>query len=80
MSDGFEGSYMLMDDPFQYGAEDTDKPKRDKQKKNPKVRPKRCSVCRQSVESDGYGEYVHSNTGMYCDYDETGKLTHVATR
>jgi hypothetical protein len=70
--------YMVYDEAFAYNAEDTDKPKREKKK--PKVRPKRCSVCRQNVESDGYGEYIHSNTGLYCDYDEKGNLTHVATR
>jgi hypothetical protein len=56
-----------------------EQPKKKRDKK-PKIRPKRCAVCRQNVEPDGYGEWVHSNTGMYCEYDENGKITHVASR
>lgn len=69
-------TYLTWDETFGYEEE---KPKR-KEKKKPKVRPKRCTICRQNVETDGYGEWVHSNTGLYGEYDERNDLTHVATR
>jgi hypothetical protein len=41
------------DDPFELTAP---------LKKKPKPRQRRCGICRASIESDGYGCYVHSGT------------------
>jgi hypothetical protein len=43
---------------------------------------RRCQVCLQETEDDGYGEPVHKDTGLYGAYSisgpKHGKLTHVA--
>lgn len=39
-----------------------------------------CEVCAGATEDDGYGEPVHSDTGLYGVYDQHGRLTHVAIR
>jgi len=37
-----------------------------------------CKVCAEQTEDDGYGEPVHSDTGLYGVYDNRGNLIHVA--
>jgi hypothetical protein len=49
------------------------------------VEVKRCQVCHQDTEDDGYGDVIHKDTGLYGAYGgpfwddpKRGDLTHVA--
>jgi hypothetical protein len=48
-----------------------------RRKKGPKLR--KCKECREPVVLDGYGEWVHSDTGLYFGRDAKGVLDHAAT-
>jgi hypothetical protein len=63
--------YMTMDDSEE---DDRERKRRERPKRGPK--PKRCVVCKGNLESDGYGEYVHAETGFYLAYER--EAYHVA--